>query len=159
MIKLSNDVQPNPGSLQNAYFSFMNWNCNSIAKDDFLRLRLLETQNSIFNYDLISLCETSLNDQVKFPDPNKYLNNKYTFISSDKPDNTRHGGVGPFYKNYLPLKVREDLSFAESIVIELNFGRKKIFFTVLYRSPSFNHTTVEFKNFISNFRNLYTKIK
>ena len=49
------------------YFSFMNWNCNSIAKDDFLRLRLLEAQISVSNYDLISLCQTSLNDQVKLP--------------------------------------------------------------------------------------------
>ena len=132
LIKLSNDVHPNPGPFQNDYFTFMNWNCNSIAKDDFLRLRLLEAQNSISNYDLISLCETSLNDQVKFPDPDTYLNNEYTFISSNKPDNTRHGGVGLFYKNSLPLKVRNDLSFAESIVVELKFGRKKIFFTALH---------------------------
>ena len=105
------------------------------------------------------MCETSLNNQVKFPDPNTYLNNEYTFISSNKPDNTRHGGVGLFYKNSLPLKVRNDLSFAESIVVELKFGRKKIFFTVLYRSPSFNHTTTEFVNFISNFKDLYAKIE
>ena len=137
----------------------MNWNCNSIAKDDFRRLRLLEAQNSVSNYDLISLCETSLNDQVKLPDPDTYLNNEYTFISSNRPDNSRHGGVGLFYKNSLPLKVRNDLSFAESIVVELKFGRKKIFFTVLYRSPSFNHTTAEFANFILNFRDLYRKIK
>ena len=159
LIKLSNNIHVNPGPSQNAYFTFMNWNCNSIAKDDFHRLRLLEAENSIFNYGLISLCETSLNDQVKMPDPDTYLNNDYKFIPSNKPDNTRHGGVGLFYKNSLPLKVRNDLSFAESIVVELNFGRKKIFFTVLYRSPSYKHTTPEFANFISNLTDLYTKIK
>ena len=98
----------------------MNWNCNSLAKDDFSQLRLLEAQNSILSYDIISLCETSLNDQVKLPDD--YLNNEYTFISANKANNARHGGVGLFYKNDLPLKVRKDLSFEESIVIELNFG-------------------------------------
>ena len=137
----------------------MNWNCNSITKEDFHRLRLIEAQNSIFNYDLISLCETSLNDEVKMPDPDTYLNNDYTFIPNNKPDNTKHGGVGLFYKNSLPLKVRNDLSFAESIVVELKYGRKKIFFTVLYRSPAFNYTTAEFATFISNFENLYIKIK
>ena len=127
LIKLSNDVHPNPGQFQNSYFTFMNWNCNSIAKDDFHRIKLLEAQNSVFNYDLISLCETSLNDDVQMPDPGSYLNNEYTFISSNKPDNTRHGGVGLLYKNSLPLKVRNDLSFSETIVVELKFGRKNFF--------------------------------
>ena len=56
-------------------------------------------------------------------------------------------------------KLRNDLSFNESIVAELNFGRKKFFFTVLYRSPAFNHTSSEFNLFLSNFTNLYSKIK
>ena len=104
----------------------MNWNCNSLAKDDFHRLRLLEVQNSVFDYDLISLCETSLNDQVDLP--NEYFNDEYSFISANKPDNMRHGGVGLFYKKNLPLKIRNDLSFDECIVIEIKHGRKKIFF-------------------------------
>ena len=61
--------------------------------------------------------------------------------------------------NSLPIKIRNDLSFEESIVVELNFGRKKIFFTVLYRSPAFNHITPEFKVSLSSFTNLYSKIK
>ena len=137
----------------------MNWNCNSLAKEDFHRLSLIEAQNSIFNYDLISLCETSLNDQVSLPDPQEYLNNEYTFIPANKPNNTRHGGVGLFYKNSLPLKVRNDLSFEESIVVELKFARKFFFFVTIYRSPSFKHTTAEFTNFISNLGNLYSAIK
>ena len=97
----------------------MNWNVNSLAKDNFQRVRLIETHNSIFNYDLISLCETSLNDSVKLPD---VLLNDYTFVPSKNPTNTRHGGVGLFFKNSLPIKIRNDLSFGESIVVELQFG-------------------------------------
>ena len=134
----------------------MSWNVNSIAKYDFQRVRLIEAHNSNFNYDLISICETSLNDSIKLPDT---LLNDYTFVQSKKPTNTRHGGVGLFYKNSLPIKIRNDLSFNESIVAELNFGRKKFFFTVLYRSPAFNHTSPEFNVFLSNFRNLYSKTK
>ena len=93
------------------------------------------------------------------PAPDTYLNNDYSFIPANKPDNTRHGGVGLFYKNSLLLKVRNNLSFPESIVVELTFGRKTIFFTVLYRSPSFHLATAEFADFINNFRELYSKIK
>ena len=80
----------------------------------------------------------------------------YTFVQCNNPTNTRHGGVGLFYKN---IKIRNDLSFDESIVVELNFGRKKIFFPALYRSPAYNHTSPEFMNFLSNFNNLYAKTK
>ena len=47
-----------------------------------------------------------------------------------------HGGHKKKDKNSLPLKPKPELAFDESIVVELKFGRKKIFFTVLYRSPS-----------------------
>ena len=158
LIITSNDVDLNPGPMNN-YFTFMNWNCNSLAKDNFYRLGLLEAQNSLYNYDLISLCETNLNDQVEIPDLDEYFSNEYSFISSNKPDNTRDGGVGLLYKNSLPLKERKDLSFPESIVVEMKYGRKKIFFTVLYKSPAINHSSREFKHFITNFRNLYLNIK
>ena len=80
-------------------------------------------------------------------------------MHSKNPTTIRHDGVGLFYKNSLPIKIRNDLTFDESIVIELNFGRKKVFFTVLYRYPAFSHTSPEFKVFLTNFTNLYSKIK
>ena len=79
-----------------SFFTFMYWNANSIVKDNFQRFRLIEAHNSIVNYDLISICETSLNDSIKLPD---ILLNDYTFVSSQNPTNTRHGGVGLFFKN------------------------------------------------------------
>ena len=157
LIILANDISRNPGPpFHNSFFNFMSWNVNSIAKDDFQHVRLIEAHNSIFNYDLISICETSLNDSIKLPDS---LLNDYTFVHSNNPTNTRYGGVGLFSKNSLPIKIRNDLSFDESIVVELNFGRKKFFFTVLYRSTAFNHTSPEFKVFLSNLTDLYSKIK
>ena len=97
----------------------MNWNLNSLAKDNFQRV---EAHNSIFNYDFISICETSLNDSVELPET---LLSEYIFVPANNPANTRHGGVGLFYKNSLPVIVRNDLSFNESIVVELKFGQKK----------------------------------
>ena len=54
MIYLSNDVEVNPGDPRNNYFSFCNWNINSISKDDFARVNLIEAHNSLHSYDLIS---------------------------------------------------------------------------------------------------------
>ena len=64
----------------------------------------------------MALCETSLNDSVALPD--SYLQD-CIFISSNKPDNTRRDTVGLYYKNTLLIKVRDDLSFDESVVEEL----------------------------------------
>ena len=57
-MQLSNDVSRNP---RPPFHNSLSWNVNSIAKDYFQRVRLIEAHNSIFNYDLISVCETSLN--------------------------------------------------------------------------------------------------
>ena len=157
LVLLSNDIHLNPGPhFQHNFFNFMSWNLNSLAKDNFQHTRLIEAHNSLFNYDLISICETSPNDLVELPEN---LINDYTFVSANNPANVRHGGVGLFFKNSLPVKVRNDLSFDESIVIELKFGCKKIFFTVLYRSPAFKHTSFKFLAFLSNFENLHSKIQ
>ena len=87
---MSNDVHLNPGPhFQNNVFNFMSWNTNSLAKGNFQRVRLIEAQNSIFNYDLISICETNLNDSVGLPET---LLDDYTFVPANKSGNTRHGG-------------------------------------------------------------------
>ena len=101
-------------------------------------------------------CETSLNDTVDLPD--EMLEN-YTFVSCNNPSNTRRRGVGLFYKNDLPVKIRTDLSFEESIVIEVVLGRKKVFFTFIYKSPSYCHGIPEFELFLNNFEALYENIK
>ena len=55
--------------------------------------------------------------------------------------------------------VARDLSFDESLVAELKLRNKKVFFTILYRSPSFNHNSIEFETFLDNFQTLSTNIK
>ena len=66
--------------------------------------------------------------------------------------------MGIFYKDTLPLKIRSDLSFDECIVAELRFGRKKIFFTALYRNPMHKVNSPDFHNFVANFTELHAKI-
>ena len=90
---LANDVELNPGEFSNSFFTFCNWNVNSLAKDNFERVQLLEAHNALFNYDLISLCEVSLNSTVEIP---ATLLENYTFISKNNPNDSRHGGVEIF---------------------------------------------------------------
>ena len=65
LILLSSDVHPNPGpppqssEFSNGFLSFCNWNLNTLSKDNFSRVSLLQAHNTIFKYDIISLCETS----------------------------------------------------------------------------------------------------
>ena len=166
ILLLSSDIETQPGphpmglndpvgGFSGSFFSFCNWNVNTLSKDDFQRVSLLEAHNSIFKYDIISLCETSLNDDTKVPENTL---KGYHFFSSDHPSGDKKGGVGIFYKESLPLKIRSDLSFDECIVAELIFGRKKIFFTVLYRNPINRVGSPEFESFVQNFETLYQKI-
>ena len=161
ILLLSSDVHPNPGpsicdNYTKGFLSFCNWNLNTLSKENFYRGTLLEAHNVNFNYDIISLCETSLNDTI-IVDEN--LIPGYKFFPWNNPDGTRNGGVGIFYKETLPLRIREDLSFDECLVAELRFGRKKIFFTVLYRNPASKANSPEFEIFIQNFENLSTNIR
>ena len=53
--------------------------------------------------------------------------NGSTFVPANNPANIRYGRGGHLYKNSLPVIVRADLSFDESIVVELKFSRKIYF--------------------------------
>ena len=73
LIILSNDVPTNPGpNIYKNGLSFCTWNINS----------LLEAHNSIFNYDMIFLSETSLNNKLDIPDK---LLDGYKFHVSNHP--------------------------------------------------------------------------
>ena len=83
----------------------MTWNINPLAKENFQRTRLIEAHNSIYNYDLISICETSLNDTVELPET---LLNGYALVPVNNPANNSYCGVGPLMSAYetLILKVK-----------------------------------------------------
>ena len=161
-IILSPDIHPNPGpTLANnnyvgSYFSFCNWNLNTLSKNEFNRVTLLEAHNNNFNYDIISLCETSLNDDIQVPEN---ILPGYKFHSCNHPDGSRNGGVGIFYKESLPLRIRHDLSFDECIVTETKFRYKSIFFTVIYINPVNKALSNGFNKFLENIENLFIKIK
>ena len=102
LLNLSFDIHPNPGPMlcspndfSDGYLSFCNWNLNTLSKDKFSPVTLLEAHNSIFKYDIISLCETSLNDNIHL-DQNIFPG--YKFVSANNPDGSPNGGVGIFFQ-------------------------------------------------------------
>ena len=99
LIILSSDIETNPGpnssgtaapanGFSNRFFSFCNWNVNTHSKDEVQRVSQLEAHNTFFQYDIISLCETSLNETTKVPEN---LLEGYQFISSDHPSGDKKG--------------------------------------------------------------------
>ena len=75
VLSLSNDISENPGPQHinhidgvSPYFSFCNWNLNTLSKYDFSGVSLLNAHNSIHKYDIISLCETSLSENEIVPE-------------------------------------------------------------------------------------------
>ena len=162
LMTLSLDIHPNPGpcesnkrAYKDGFLTFCNWNLNTLSKNDFYRITLLEAHNSIFSYDIISLCETSLDESFNPDDINLP---GYKFFPWNNPNGSQNGGVGIFYKEHLPIRIRMDLCFDECLVTELQFERKKIFFTVLYRNPHFKANTLQFTQFLNDFKELYRKI-
>ena len=87
ILLISHDIETNPGPqgfLNGNDLSFMNWNLNSLAKDNFSRIRMMETHNSLYNYDIISLCETSL---TKDNSSDMLELQGYTYVPANHPDN------------------------------------------------------------------------
>ena len=64
-----------------------------------------------------------------------------------------------FTRNDFPIKIRDDLLFDESIVVDIVIGREKVFFTVIYKSPSHYYGSTQFGLFLNNFETLYENIK
>ena len=148
---LSGDVETNPGP---ETLDFCTWNLNSITVHDFLRVSLIEAYNSVYNYDLIGIVETHLDNTV---DKDKLAINGYTFVNDNHPQNLKRGGVGLYIKDSLPSKNRPDLvTLPECIVYEIQLNRKKYFFAVIYRSPS--QGPEEFDNFTLNFELMLSKM-
>ena len=163
LISLSNDISKIPGPscpIQSPgeatpYFSFCNWNLNTLSKDYFSRINILIAHSAIYKYDIISLCETRLGIDENVPEN---MLPGYIYHPCNHPSGEKKGGVGIFYKDTLPIKFRSDISFDECIVVELQFGRKKIFLTVLYRNPIHKAASPEFYAFIEKFTDLHSKL-
>ena len=131
------DIETNPGpNKSNKTLSICHWNLNGLAANNFAKISLLEAFNAIHDFDIICITETFLNSDYLIDDKRLELQG-YDMIRSDHPSNTKRGGVCIYYKNYLPLVKRNDISLLnECLVCEVNVRKSKCFVTCVYRSPN-----------------------
>ena len=111
----------------------------------FIKVSLLQILAVTNGYDIIYLTETFLDSSVENDDDRISIPG-YNLLCADHPSNTKRGGACIYYKDHLPIIKRNDLcQLHECLVTELRIGKKKCFFTCLYRSLS--KTSEEFEDF------------
>ena len=156
VISLSGDIELNPGPNRNGSLKFCHWNLNSISAREQVKIPIIEAYNSVHRYDIFAISETMLNSTVHNDDIFiKGLSRE--IYRSDHVNNIRIGGVCIYYREGLAIKRRRDLELLnEMVCAEVNVARKKILFSVLYRSPSQN--SEEFDEFISRLQTVIDKV-
>ena len=126
-------------------FSTAQWNLNSIAAQNFVKLSQLEAYNTLHNYDLICLSETWLDSTISI-DSNDISLKGYNLHRVDDPDNVKKQGVCVCYKETLAVQFLQS-KLAQCIVNEVTFKNKKKSHVIsLYRSPY--QTPDQFDNFL-----------
>ena len=93
----------------------------------------MEAYNSVFNYDVIAVSDTRLNQSIDNEDV-RIEGFSCDIFRSDHPGSSRvPGGVSIYHKENIPIKRRKDLEILqESVMTQITFDRKKAFFIVLY---------------------------
>ena len=133
MLLLSGDIELDPGSqIENCVRSF-HWNLNSICARYSTKVPLIEPYSSMYNYDIIALSETMLDNTVRNEDIYIEGFSKKEIFRNDHPSNTKVGGVCLYFREGLRIKSRKDHELLqETIVAEVNIGRKKIFLITVF---------------------------
>ena len=129
------DIEANPGPGEwRSSFSVCHWNLNSIWVEDFSKLSQISAFLNVHQFDIFCLTETFLDSTISSEDPRLAIEG-YKLFRCDHPSNLRRGGVCLYFKDYLPLVIRPNLTaLVECLVCEIQNG-SKCFLTVLYRSP------------------------
>ena len=148
------DIETNPGPQKS--IKFCHWNLNGLAAHGFVKIPLIEAFINTHNFDIICLSETFLDSTIPKNDENINIKG-YSLLRADHPGNSKRGGVCLYYKEYLPLIARNDIScMQECLVTELSMNNEKCFFTCLYRSSSQSHEELDI--FCSNLDLLISNI-
>ena len=155
----SGDIETNPGP-RKSFIKFCHWNLNGLAAYDFVKIPLIEAFIKTHNFDIICLPETFLNSSIDISDTRINING-YSLLRADHPSNTKRGGVCMYYKSYLPVIRRTDLSdLQECKVAEVIVDKERCFLTCLYRSPSQNDDGFEtFCSDLTSFLNNINKFQ
>jgi len=150
------DIELNPGPRKEKKnsLSVCHWNLNSLSAHNFSKLTQLKAYNAIYKHDFICLSETFLDSSI----PDNLLEIEgYRLVRSDHSNDIKRGGVCIYYKESLPVRVINIPFIKEALLLEMNYNNKKVFISVIYRSPS--QTTDEFDSFLLNFEQILNEAR
>ena len=156
LIICSGDIETNPGPKKNTKISICYWYLNGTAAHNFSKVSLLQAIATKHEYDIKCLLETFLDSSFNAHD-NRINIEKYNLLRADHTNDNK-GGICIYFKENLLILRRDDLcNLTECLLTEIRMGKKKCFFTCLYRSPSQSYE--EFGTFCSNFNLFLSNIK
>ena len=160
LLILSNDVELNPGPKNDnskRNFSIAHWNLNSIAAQNFVKLREFEACNTLA-IQAASMSETWL-DCTTSTDSNDLSLKGYNLHRVDDPDNVK-GGACVYYKETLVVQFLQT-KLDQCIVSEVIFKNKKKGHVIsLYRSPSQLQINLIISfNYLRNFSKMFLNLK
>ena len=121
IIRLSGDIEENPGPKRNSNqsFSIFHWNLNSITAHNYLKVSFLRAYISLHNLDVVCISETYLNSTTALDDENLHIAG-YNLLRADHTSNSKRGGVCRYYKSSLALRLI-DVHYLQECLIFENF--------------------------------------
>ena len=127
------------------------------TRREYARIPLIETFQATYDFDIFAICESSLNNSISDQD---ILINGFSPdpFRTDKPVNSRNGGVCLYFKENLPIKQRSDLEMLpKAIVAEVKLNRKKKSIVLSYCHPS--SSSNEFDEYTDAMEHIYECIR
>ena len=121
----SGDIETNPGQKKQSSLKFFHWNLYELEAPDFIKLQLIGTYIATNNFDIVCLSETFLDSSIP-NDENRINIAGYSLLRADHPSNTKKGGVCVYYKDFLPLIRKYDITdLKECLVMEITVENEK----------------------------------
>ena len=110
------------------------------------------------DFDIVILGETHLCSKIN---ENELNIEGYSFKHCDHLNDTSRGGIGIYYKSFLPCIFKPELTkLNETLVVQVKVGTRKCVFTCIYRNPSSeNNSNDKVDEFANELNNTLNNIK
>ena len=103
---------------------------------------LIEAFIKTRNFDIICFPKTLSDSRIDISDTRINING-YSILIACHPSNTKCSGACIYYKNYLPVFKRTDLSDLQECIVAETVDEERCFLICLYRSSSQNDDEFE----------------
>ena len=111
---------------------------NGLTANDSTKISLLQAYITQHKHEIICLTKTFLNSSIP-NDDNRITIDGYNLIRPDHPSDLKKVGVCIYYKEHIPLSLRDDINTLNNCLVkEIRSQNEKCLFTCIYRNPSQN---------------------